>query len=242
MEIHKPKAWHGWREFAKEVGIIVLGILIALGLEQAVAWAHDRAVAREARESLRLEIAGNLRSIALRTAIEPCIQRRLREVDAYLDAVETSGAPKPPTWIGAPYSFLTSHTRFQAAQSAGRFVLLSPAEQEEAARIYADLDDFNEANVREWYAWSQLRSLATLHGKPEGADIARLRGALQEARAADWFARLDDAEISDHAAKIGLKIPAVAAHRYQAASVCLAIDTPYAQGAAKAGGRVPFPE
>jgi hypothetical protein len=36
MNIHLPKLLHGWREFAGEVGIIVLGVLIALGLEQVV--------------------------------------------------------------------------------------------------------------------------------------------------------------------------------------------------------------
>ena len=34
MEIHKPKAAHSWREFLVEIGTIVIGILIALGLEQ----------------------------------------------------------------------------------------------------------------------------------------------------------------------------------------------------------------
>jgi hypothetical protein len=36
MEIHKPKAAHNVREFLIEIGTIVCGILIALGLEQAV--------------------------------------------------------------------------------------------------------------------------------------------------------------------------------------------------------------
>lgn len=36
MEIHKPKAAHSWREFLVEIGTIVCGILIALGLEQVV--------------------------------------------------------------------------------------------------------------------------------------------------------------------------------------------------------------
>lgn len=34
MHIHLPKPLHGWREFLAEVGIIVLGVLIALGAEQ----------------------------------------------------------------------------------------------------------------------------------------------------------------------------------------------------------------
>jgi len=31
MHFHLPKPLHGWREFAGEVGIIVIGVLIALG-------------------------------------------------------------------------------------------------------------------------------------------------------------------------------------------------------------------
>ena len=34
MEIHKPKPWHGFREFLKEYLIIVVGVLTALAGEQ----------------------------------------------------------------------------------------------------------------------------------------------------------------------------------------------------------------
>ena len=36
MDIHKPKPWHGVREFLKEYVIIVVGVLTALAAEQAV--------------------------------------------------------------------------------------------------------------------------------------------------------------------------------------------------------------
>ena len=36
MEIHKPHAAKSWREFLIEIGTIVLGILIALSLEQTI--------------------------------------------------------------------------------------------------------------------------------------------------------------------------------------------------------------
>ena len=42
MDIHKPKPWHGWREFLKEYVIIVVGVLTALAAEQAVEWLHWR--------------------------------------------------------------------------------------------------------------------------------------------------------------------------------------------------------
>ncbi|MDB5442210.1 MAG: hypothetical protein JWP73_586, partial [Phenylobacterium sp.] len=33
MDIHKPKPWHGLREFLKEYAIIVVGVLTALAAE-----------------------------------------------------------------------------------------------------------------------------------------------------------------------------------------------------------------
>jgi hypothetical protein len=43
MHVHPPKAVHGWREFAKEIVIIVIGVLIAVGFEdvaEEIHWRH----------------------------------------------------------------------------------------------------------------------------------------------------------------------------------------------------------
>ena len=46
MHFHLPKPLHGWREFAGEVGIIVIGVLIALAADQAIeAWQWREKVA-----------------------------------------------------------------------------------------------------------------------------------------------------------------------------------------------------
>ena len=42
MHIHVPKPLHGWREFLGEVGVIVVGVLVALGAEQVVENLHHR--------------------------------------------------------------------------------------------------------------------------------------------------------------------------------------------------------
>jgi hypothetical protein len=49
-----------WREFFIHIATIVLGLLIAVGLEQAVEYIHHRREAREARENIQQEIAINL--------------------------------------------------------------------------------------------------------------------------------------------------------------------------------------
>lgn len=40
MHFHLPKPLHGWHKFAGEVGIIVVGVLIALASEQVVELIH----------------------------------------------------------------------------------------------------------------------------------------------------------------------------------------------------------
>jgi len=59
MHFHLPKPLHGWREFAGEVGIIVIGVLIALGAEQLVERLHHHSQVHGAIEKLRAEGAIN---------------------------------------------------------------------------------------------------------------------------------------------------------------------------------------
>jgi hypothetical protein len=243
MHFRLPRPLHGWRAFAGEVSIIVLGVLIALGLEQAVEQVHDRANAAQARANIRDEIRNDMGTIMLREASEPCIRERLGEIAAFLEATAKGGHPAPLSWIGAPYAPLVYHTRFQAAQSAGKYFLLPDDEQQEYSGYYLDFDDFNEADTREWYDWAQLRTLAGHAGPLSDADHARLQHALQDARASDAFIRIDTAHLLDRARGDKLKPLIPRDDPYQVASVCLRSDTPYTEGVAKASmpGR-PFPD
>jgi large-conductance mechanosensitive channel len=49
-KVHLPKPLHGWRAFAGEVGIIVLGVLIALAFGQIVQSFDDRSNAEQAHQ------------------------------------------------------------------------------------------------------------------------------------------------------------------------------------------------
>ncbi|HEY8004225.1 MAG TPA: hypothetical protein VIE16_08355, partial [Phenylobacterium sp.] len=63
MDIHKPKPWRGLREFLKEIGTIVIGVLIALGAEAVVENLHERRLSDEAREAIRDELRIDLGSL-----------------------------------------------------------------------------------------------------------------------------------------------------------------------------------
>jgi hypothetical protein len=74
MKLRIPEPLHGWREFAGEVGIIVLGVLIALGAQQLVEWANhlsqvDEMSARLRKESLENRDGMNFDRASLRKAL-----------------------------------------------------------------------------------------------------------------------------------------------------------------------------
>src|SRR3954463_14035841 len=50
MEIHRLKPIHSWRDFLKELGTIVLGITIAISLEQLVESWHWNSEVKIARQ------------------------------------------------------------------------------------------------------------------------------------------------------------------------------------------------
>ena len=57
MRFQLLKPLRGWREFAGEVGIIVLGVLIALGAQQVVQSFNDRENVAQLRSAFKGELA-----------------------------------------------------------------------------------------------------------------------------------------------------------------------------------------
>jgi hypothetical protein len=95
VETHKPKPWHGPGEFFREYLIIVVGVLTALGGEQAIEWLHRQNELAETREALREEIAQNSAIVALGAAEDRC---RAPLLDGFAEAVRDS----PQTPVGTP--------------------------------------------------------------------------------------------------------------------------------------------
>ena len=110
MHFHLPKPLHGWREFAGEVGIIVVGVLIALGAEQLVENWHWRSEVRADRSAPGREMAMNLANAYERFAIDPCLRPRLAQLR---DQLLTTGTQ----WPGSRATFANDvyHSGFRAS-------------------------------------------------------------------------------------------------------------------------------
>ena len=120
MDIHKPKPSHSWREFLSEIGVVVLGILIALTLEEGLRTVHDNHTAREAREAVNDEIRQNLSFMGGRLATQACIEHRLDEIGDILQASGEGPLSRPPRWVGQPSLWFLADRRWQAATGTTR--------------------------------------------------------------------------------------------------------------------------
>ena len=102
MDIHKPKPWHGLREFLKEYLIIVVGVLTALAGEQAIEALHGMHQVQAGETELRIAFVRELNNAALREAQDGCVTQRLAALSSILRQATQSGRLPPITAVGHP--------------------------------------------------------------------------------------------------------------------------------------------
>ena len=177
MEVHLPKPLHGWREFVGEVGIIVLGVLIALGFEQLVdRWRWHREV-ESTRQAIANELVDASNQGAMRIAVEDCLRDRIGELAAKLDGsngrwtadpMPLSPAAQPtPHWdnrsMGRVYSVPLVGWSLDAWDTAKSDGVLDHMSRDEAAsysQVYGEIAAIREYQNQELLLESNLSFLS----------------------------------------------------------------------------------
>ena len=95
MRLRFPTPLHGWRAFLGEVGVVVLGIIIALAADNAVEEWQWQKQAKLAAHEFQQELGFAALVAYEREALQPCLQGRLREISS---ALARSGAH----WSASP--------------------------------------------------------------------------------------------------------------------------------------------
>jgi len=188
MHFHLPKPLHGWREFAGEVGIIVVGVLIALGAEQVVEDMRWQQRVHEAEASMTKELAeDDGPQAAVRLIVSQCIAKRLDDAEAALIAQRDRGtafvAPKlvtPPfrTWDSGSWSAAVSSEATSHMATDRMYAWSEP---------FALTDAMNQASVREFNDWAELTMIGSLPSHPSETERERMLSAIAHARQDNVF-------------------------------------------------------
>ena len=182
MDIHKPKPIHNLREFLKEVGIIVLGVSIALAAEQAVEWWHWRSQVRQAQAMVMAELTQNMVQGILRVNSFDCFEQRLDGLAEILDkASETGRLPAIGFMdtVGGNVWPTAAWNTVIASQAAAHF---PPDQIARFARIYGLVEAAEDVKRQEMAAWTDLYSMAGPGRRLDPVSENTLRVALGRVR------------------------------------------------------------
>jgi hypothetical protein len=185
MHFHLPKPLRGWREFTGEVGIIVLGVLIALGAEQLVEKVHQKQEGLQAEQTIRNEIGVNLGRLQSRMGIYPCVRGRIDEIQKLLDHASPDRNFAAPSWIGRPQYWTFLNSRWDAESQAGRAALIDPGRLSDYGIMYNRMQNLQNEMDAEQTDWAKLRTLERLP-RLDSAAALQLNLTLQDARYRNW--------------------------------------------------------
>jgi hypothetical protein len=189
LDVHPPHApTHTWRDFLIHIATIVIGLLIAVGLEQTVEYFHHRHQVSEAREALRAERVLNLHRFQLENEILHTKSGLLQtdaEVYAFLRThphAPRSSWPGEINLFGALVTY--NNSAWKTAQQSGVLTYMPQNEVKRLDELYQRLDQINDVQLEIRVADFDARAIY-LAGNPadlEPDDWTKAKAALDQLR------------------------------------------------------------
>ncbi len=183
MEFHKPKPVHSWRELLAEIGVVVIGVCIALAAEQAVEWWHWRGQVAKAREVIATEMAQNLVGVVIRLRTEGCIERRLDALTDIVDAASRTGHLPPVGDIGQPPPRMWRSGAWESVVAAETATHFPRQQLADLGSLYQLVERMEALALSNLQAWSDLCPMVGPGRRLDPASEADLRKALSFSRA-----------------------------------------------------------
>ena len=185
MEIHLPGHVRTFRDFFVHLGIITLGILIALGLEQVVEAHHRAQIGRATLVSFRGELAYDRRQVlevmAATAGMRGQLQRQIEAIEAAHEPLAKAAIPieYPPI----QFDYIVSAS-WETAIATQALYYIPAVDAKRFSEAYGVFRLFLDAERSGLSAWQDLRRF--------GADAAALtpeqrRALVEELRRYESF-------------------------------------------------------
>lgn len=202
MDIHRPKPWHGVREFLKEYAIVVVGVLTALAAEQAVeAWHWHEKVA-----VVRQSIMGELSNDRARWEIDATEARCVVEdIERMATWAQEEGSAKNST--APPFresGFFSMHSANWSLAVSSQTLDHFPLKQQLAFAALHDGIAHRDKDIdRAFILFDRVKILVPLATDARGKrDLRESLGALER----DMFSLLSNVEyMKRHFDEVGVK-------------------------------------
>ena len=185
MEVHPPDhAIHSWRDFFIHIATIVVGLLIAIGLEQSVEALHHRHLLHQAREQLREEMAQNRRTLVRDQHLLDVAREDSRYNVALLSTPPKDAASH--LRLGWSWNAMQS-SAWTTARETGALALMPYDEVQRLAEVYGQQDVVNSEAVEHIHHYVESLGPLGRYGELEEVSVGSVPAAERE-QLADSFA------------------------------------------------------
>lgn len=228
------------RKYLREIGTIVLGVLIALGLgaiASEIGWRIDAATAREAIADELGEIVGQGLQ---RERADRCVERKLDVIAGLIDRGARSGRLPAVGSIGEPLYRTWSSGVWESTISADIASHMNREELDNLSGVYEFVDDVRISTADEMAAWRDLYAIVGPGRAIGEEELVRLRSALTRARSAHRSILIAGIRMDQITWSFDLPVNSLTIEQYRDEPISR-ICAPVASYAGERYGSAPFP-
>src|SRR4051795_6445564 len=154
MRFRLPRPLHGWREFAYEIVIVVVGVLLALGGAQLLDTINSRSQVASFREAVNHELGRDLGIYQSIIEGRACVTRRTQELERFLADARAGHRQPLARPIGRPFM---QTFYFSAWDNKGSVIDRLPLDQRVAyGEVYDEFRENEKVLLNEREAWRSL--------------------------------------------------------------------------------------
>lgn len=185
------------RKFAREVGSVVLGVLVALGLGEVATDIRWRFDAAEARTAMLADFERDAGVMHERQLVRPCIEQRLRDVDALIRQAGTTGVMPMVSPIGRPPTRPLVTSAWDMALTSGVLPHLSRSDASNFSTNFDMIEKMADLMNGQNALWAKLSAIENAPGRVSEPFLAELRFTAAELRQQSAYVDLVAGQIVD---------------------------------------------
>ena len=198
-------------KFVREVGSVVLGVLIALGIGEIADWGRWQWRVSVSEAAMRAELAGNRFNFAERRSYQACMTQRLEDMGAILgEARRTHRLPDIANLLG-PGRRPTQFAALDSATSEGALLHMRRETAHEYTGAYVMARYYDAEIEQESPPWATLRLLEHAPGPIDGDLLATLLEAWAQAKIHTLWVGVIAEQSDDYLARLGIAIESMPA-------------------------------
>ena len=199
------KSIEGWRRFAMEIAIVVIGVLIALAAQQTATDWNEKQQAQTALAVVREELAINAGTFEERTLQQPCITRRLAEMTRVLAEARRTGRMPAVGDIGQSIARPTLRSAWEEASKSGATHRWQKADLAAISTIYSAQQPSDALTLAEAALWLRLDAPEMKGQKLSPSDLTMLSDILGQLRFFHWNNGADARELHKYITALGIR-------------------------------------